>query len=239
MTLNWNQIEQKRRNWEPNNPPPSSETCLDPLTISRCLALTALEPQVADFIKAGLSTSDLSKIPAEAIKTLQLNIADEERHEVALTRARRALKDYDKSQEIVGDQIVQRWKEVSGTPIVVTAVLEMSVFMLMLVYYSRFGSGSLRVSAQDISPDEVRHSNVNREISILLGDRPTKAVSDLRKDTVAWLFEHSNIEGFDQARMLKNSESLLKRGVSDFLESSEGVVYAPFEMPKSIVSGYA
>lgn len=244
--FNWTRVEEKRKPWEPNSPKPNTETLSDftdceklNQVMSRCLALTPLEPAVADFITEGLDRIDLFKVSDAAINTLTLNIQDEVKHELALTRSIAAWKDYDQTQEVEAAQFINRWTNTKLNPILVSAVLEQCFLMQGLVVYSRFGGLSLRVTAQDISADEVRHASSNKAVAMLLGERPTKSLLDLLRDTVAWAFDGLNHRGLTQERMLKNSLTLLKTGKSDFTETAEGVVYAPFEIKRNNASAYA
>lgn len=240
-SFDWEKVEARRKSWTPNNPKEQSETVLPEVveTLSRCLSLTDLEPAVAEFIEKGLDSIDLFKVSDQAINTLRLNIKDEVNHEIALKRAQRAMIGYNKEVEIMANEIMDQWKALEDNPIVVTAVLESSVFMPMLALYSKFGGTSLQVTSLDISADEVRHANSNKAVCMLLGLKPSKRLLDLRKETVAWYSEKLDILGYTQKRMLTNSEKLLKTGKSDLTDTAEGIVFAPFEMRKDQVSAYA
>ena len=239
--FNWERVESRRQSWEPNDPKPMSESVAPEVAqcLSRCLALTELEPAVAIFVREGLDRGDKNKIGSDAINTLELNILDEEKHEIALNRAKLATINYQPEHETEAKVVVQAWKDLSDNPIVTTAVLEQSCFMLMLVLYSRFGGGSMRITSNDISSDEQRHAASNRAVSMLLGVKPSKAMLKLREDTVAWFSEGLDYQGFTQERMLRNSLKLLKAGKTDFTETAEGIVYAPFEISGGQKSAYA
>jgi hypothetical protein len=236
--FDWNELENRRRVWAPNTPAENSEVCQAVETISRGFALTDLEPQVALFIKEGLDLADAAKI-APAKRTLLRNIEDEVKHEIALNAARKATSNYDPQYEAEAKEIMDAWKSLPDSPIVTTAVLETAVFQPLLVLYARFGGISLRVTALDISGDERLHSISHRQAAMMLGTKPSKKLNNLRIDTVAWLAKDLNEGGFDQARLLKNSELLQRRGISDMIETRANSVYAIMEMPTTSLSAYA
>lgn len=244
LDLNWERVESRRRPWTPNEPEVNSESCEfsdDPAFIrvmSRCLALTPLEPAVAEFITEGLDRVDRSKVSDAAINTLRLNIKDEEKHEVALNRAMAAWIEYDRSQEEAAKPLIAAWSALDVNPILKTAVLEQSIFMLGLTIFSRFGGISLRVTAQDISRDEVRHASANKAVAAMLGSRPSKALMSLRTETLAFMFDGLNHRGYTLDRMITNSDKLLRTGKTDFTDTAEGVVYAPFEIKRTNASDY-
>lgn len=242
--FNWERVESRRRSWEPANPKPNSEVCDFPdcekmvQVLSRCLALTPLEPAVAKYLDEGIDRVDLFKVSDGAINTLRKNILDEERHEMALNRVASSWINYDASVEKEAEQIISAWDNNTSHPILKTFLLEQGVFMLILTAYSRFGGFSMRLASQDISLDEVRHASSNRAVSMLLGLKPDRLTFDLVEQTVRWVFDGLDHRGFDTDRMLLNSKKLLRSGKSDFNETAEGVVYAPFEIPKDTQSGY-
>lgn len=230
----------KRRIWQPNNPPPLSETSKAPDTISRCLSLTALEPAVARFINTGLSRSDSSKLDPELVATLLQNVKDEERHEVALTRAAAALVGR-VDHLIAAEQLIQAWEDLSDNPITKAAVLECGVFFVILPLYSQFGGASLRITSASISGDERLHVISHRAASQAIGARPSRALDKLRRDTVAWISETLGYEvggNWSKDRMVANSDTLMKRGVSDLGESRVANVNAPYEISNNSIESY-
>lgn len=235
------QCESKRRAWKPNNPQPNSESAIAPDTISRCLALTPLEPAVANFIGTGLTRSDSSKLDPTLIATLRHNIEDEANHEIALTRAAAAMRDRaDYGHEAA--EIIKQWATLTDNPITTTAVLECGVFFCILPLYSQFGGSSLRITSASISGDERLHVISHRAASQALGARPSKELNKLRRDTVAWFSRNLADEvggSWSVDRMVANSESLMVRGISDFAETRVSQVNAPYEINSRNMEKYA
>jgi hypothetical protein len=238
--MDWKALNQSRRVWSPNEP--TSERSSASRTISRCLALTPLEPAVADFIANGLSKADLSKLDPGVIETLRRNIEDEEKHELALNRAKAAMVDYDPSFEVEAQEIIQAWKDLPDPEIVKAALMENSIFFLILPAYSNFGGAALRITSNSISADERIHVISHRTAAQQLGIRPSKAINKLRKDTVEFLFSDLEEEAGSKwtlDRMMKNSDNLLKRGVTDLVETAVGTVLAPFQISNSSLDKYS
>jgi hypothetical protein len=185
-----------------------------------------------------LDTADQVKI-APARATLLRNIEDEVKHEIALNAARNATSNYDPQYESEAKEIMEAWKSLPDSPIVTTAVLETAVFQSLLVLYSRFGGISLRVTAMDISRDERIHSISHRQAAMMLGTKPSKRLNNLRIETMAWLAAELNQDGFTLDRALRNSENLMRRGVSDYEESCAGSIICPMEISNLSLSSYA
>lgn len=244
MTLNtfdWAKLESSRRSWAPSNPAANSELSAAPNTISRCLALTSLEPAVAGFIRDGLDRYDNSRLGDDCINALLKNIEDEDKHERSLLQCKAAMSNYSAACEKEALDITSRWSSLSDNPITIAAVLECGVFFIVLPLYSQFGGSSLRISSASISGDERGHVQSHRQAAKLLGDRPSKALNQLRLDTVEWLSKDLETEAGSKwtlDRMIKNSNSLMQRGVSDLLETRVANVNANYEISNSNMEDY-
>jgi hypothetical protein len=241
MSYDWNALNNRRRVWSPNSPQPNSETSSASHTISRCLALTPLEPAVRMFIQEGLDKADKAILGA-ATDVLLRNQEDEEKHELALNRAQSAMVDYTDQYEIEALQLISQWEDLPDNPITKAAVLENGVFFVILPLYNMFGGASLRVSSNSISGDEIIHVQSHRKAAQLLKARPSAALDKLRIDTVAWLSAKLDQEvggKWTQARCLKNSDSLMTKGISDLLETRVGSQNAPYEMRSTTLETYS
>jgi hypothetical protein len=197
---------------------------------------------VASFIQDGLSKADLNKLDKGAIETLLRNIEDEEKHELALTRAKNAMTDYDSSFEKEALEIISAWNRLPDPEIVKAAVLENSIFFLILPLYANFGGAALRITSNSISADERIHVVSHRTAAQQLGIKPSRAMNELRKATVEYIATDLESEAGSRwtlDRMMRNSDNLLKRGVSDLVETAVGVVLAPFEQSNSSLDVYS
>lgn len=240
--FDWGAVESRRRIWQPNNPAANSELALAPLTISRCLSLTCLEPAVAGFITEGLDRADKFKLGDIVVKTLLDNIKDEAKHELALDRARLATANYTSKFEAEGLQLAKAWDELADDPILKTACLENGVFFVILPLYSQFGGAGLRVTSGSISGDERLHVQTHRIAARLLGTRPSLALNKLRLETIYWTGKDINELGDSRwtvDRLIANSNSLMTRGVSDLIETQVCNVNAPFELSNLTIEAYS
>lgn len=238
--FDWNGVNSRRKIWNANDPKPQSEISSAPLTVSRGLALTALEISVQDFVLDGLDRSDSQKLSGIVRKTLLRNVEDEKKHELALTRAKSAMKNYNPRFEAEGQSFIDSWNALEENPILKTAILEVGVFFPLLGMYSMFGGTSLGISARSISADEGLHSVTHRVASQLLEARPTKTLNNLRLQTLDWLGQDLKEDGVNMTkdRLIRNSNSLIKSGTSDMLETSVYAVLAPYEIANTKMDSY-
>jgi hypothetical protein len=168
-------------------------------------------------------------------------VEDEVRHEVALTRAAAALVGR-VDHSAAAEQLIREWEDLSDNPITKAAVLECGVFFVILPLYSQFGGASLRITSASISGDERLHVISHRAASQAIGARPSRALDKLRRDTVAWFSETLGYEvggNWSKDRMVANSDSLMRRGVSDLGESQVANVNAPYEISNNSIESYA
>jgi hypothetical protein len=238
--FNWSAVASRRKSWEPNDPKPLSETSRAPLTVSRGLALTALEISVKDYILDGLDRADSAALPQIVRDTLLRNVEDEtERHDPSLRNSRAAMIDYTSSFEREGQSIIDEWDALDVNPILKTAVLEVGLFFPLLGLYSLFGGTSLGISARSISADEGIHAVTHRVASQLLGARPTKALNSLRLQTLDWLGTNLEEEtGMTKDRLIQNSNSLIKSGKSSMIETQVYAVLSPYEISNRNLDTY-
>jgi hypothetical protein len=241
QNFDWNGVNSRRKSWAINDPKPLSETSSAPLTVSRGLALTALEISVKDYILDGLDRADAAALPQIVRDTLLRNVEDEtERHDPALRRAKSAMKNYDSSFESEGQAIIDAWDALDCNPILKTAVLEVGLFFPLLGLYSMFGGTSLGISSRSISADEGIHASTHRVTAQLLGARPTKALNKLRLETLDWLGTNLEQEtSITKDRLIQNSDRLIKSGKSDLTETQTYAVLAPYELSNVSMDSYA
>jgi hypothetical protein len=240
--FDWSEIEPLRKVWTPNDPLPNSQKCKAPATISRCLALRPLEPVVKAFILEGLEKADMGRLGEGAEAVLLRNTIDEERHDIALERAWNALVT---EQQILFDDeaasLIKAWQELPDNPITTAAVLENSVFFVMLPLMNRLGHTALIETSKDISADEGVHVATHRSAAMRLNAPPSKAIQSLRLDTIEYLGQDiaNETDGlYTIDKLIKNSNALLTRGISDFIETQVADANAPYEISNASLSGY-
>ena len=213
---------------------PGAELCL-----RRCLALRVLELDVADWLEAELAATPL---PEPVVQALRSNQADETRHDQVLNLAAQAYGWAGSADDHTASQLRQEWLAHPDHPITKAAVLESSVFFVLLPLLRRFGGVTLRVVARDISGDETVHAAVNRQLSADLGYRYAPSLARLRRRTVEWMVGPLAVSddpwgtpGF----WLEASDSLLERGLAPQLrDTRRASVTAFFEIPNDRLPRY-
>jgi len=185
------------------------------VTIGRALALRVLELDVQTWVQSVLNTPELPLVP-EAIQCLQLAAEEEVNHDLVLNLAAQRFQDCISSQDQhTAYQFQAAWQSHPDHPILKAAVLESSVFFVLLpILRLLSGSATLRVISNDISADESRHASQNRQIASDLSLTWSQTLNQLRRDTVAWLVEPLHVPshrlGYPQV-WLDASDSLLEK----------------------------
>lgn len=207
----------RKRPWEPQAVSRGQLVAGGEQALKRALALRILELPVADFLREGLKR-DLPDSPG-VVEALESNIADEERHDKALSLVVEA-HGTDEKAERQAEAILKAWQELPDHPILVTAVLESSVFFVLLPLYRALGDVGLRTTAADISRDEQAHAAIHRMISGQLSLQPSKRLRDVRRATVDWFTSplESSVDPsnrfLDNSFWMRQSDSLYSRGVA-------------------------
>jgi hypothetical protein len=179
-------------------------------TIRRCLALRHLELPVRDLLACGL-TKDLPTTEG-VVQALKSNMADEERHDQALSFVVDA-HGADQESEVVGKHIRDAWVAHPDHPILKAAILERSVFFVLLPFLRFAGDVGIRTVAADISRDEQVHVAVHHMVATELGLKPSPSLNALRKSTVSWMFDRLGGEGqMSKDFWIRASTNLYARG---------------------------
>lgn len=155
-------------------------------TLHRCLALRHLELPVRDLLEAGL-TRDLPSTEG-VVAALRSNMADEERHDAALEFVVDA-HGCEMQTEDEGLLIRDAWVNHPDHPILKAAILERSVFFVLLPFLRFAGDVGIRTVAADISRDEQVHVVVHHMVASELGLNPSLSLNSLRRATVDWVFQ--------------------------------------------------
>lgn len=233
----------RKRPWEPQAVTRGQLVPGGEKALQFALALRILELPVADFLREGLKR-DLPDVPG-VVEALELNILDEERHDKALSLVVEA-HGTDEKAEHQAETILRAWQELPDHPILVTAVLEGSVFFVLLPLYRALGDVGLRTTAADISRDEQAHAAIHRHISKELGETPSKRLRQLRRATVAWLCEQLDPSAdpanqfLDKDFWMRQSDSLYARGAAPELAHTRAArMPAFFEASNADLPAYA
>ena len=177
-------------------------------TVLRALALRCLELPVGEFI----STSLKGDIPEEARLLLEMNITDEENHDVALNYASAAI-GHDAKAEREAQALRKAWEDHPDHTITKAMVLERSIFFTILPFFRAFGDAGLRTTSADISRDEQIHVATNSLVCAQLGLDISPSLDKLRKATVSWLYDDlKGVEKLSKKFWTDSSDRLMYQG---------------------------
>ena len=152
--------------------------------LMRALALRQLEIPVGDFISNSLK----GDIPVNAREILEMNVVDEENHDLALSYAASAI-GVDEKAEREAAALTKAWIAHPDHTVCKAMVLERAVFFTILPFFRAFGDAGLRTVSADISRDEQIHVATNSLVCRELELTPSPSLDKLRKATVNWVFE--------------------------------------------------
>jgi hypothetical protein len=228
----YTQLNAKRRNWLPIKPTnlqivkPGAE-----ITLQKALALSKLELPVGGWI-----TEELAKnphLPQSVIDLLRLNVQDEIRHDEALNNIRAVFSVPTEFDNQV-DQFIKRANHLSSlySPVTVSAVLESSIFFVILPMFRFLGDAAMRTTANDISNDENIHVSTNVQLYKDLGYHKGKALDTFRAEIMYWLvsdlsFKNEN-KHLGAGFWKESSSSLYHQGKADNLVATKRAVMSAF-----------
>jgi hypothetical protein len=154
--------------------------------LQKALSLSALELPVGEWIRQELvKTQDMHP---DIQWLLRLNIEDETRHDEALNNLK-AVFPIPAQNDIIVSGMLSEADRLANlySPVTLTAVLESSIFFVILPMLRFLGTQEMRMTANDISVDENIHVSTNVQLSTDLKYRRGKALDTFRADVVDWL----------------------------------------------------
>lgn len=217
----YDQITARKRKWTPVAVQRGKLVDGSEEAIYRALALRHLELPVSEFLRQGLE-KELPKTPG-VVEALQSNILDEERHDQALEYVVAAHGTESKA-EAEGRHILKAWMDAPEHPILKAAILERSVFFVLLPFYRFNGDIGIRTTAADISRDEQVHVCGHSMVCSELGLKSTRSLDRLRRATVGWVMEGLNSSEnkyLNSDFWLSQSDSLYERGKAPGLSDTQ------------------
>jgi len=214
-------IMSRKRKWEPLAIDKGVVTEGSEETLKRCLALRTLELPVKEMLQQGLER-ELPDDPG-VITALRSNQADEDKHDRALNFV---VSSYgvDERAEAEAQRIREAWLSNPSHPILKTAILERSVFFVLLPFFRFNGCMGLRSTASDISRDEQTHTLIHAMVAHDLGEKTTPALNKLRKATVHWamdLLDLNDNKYLNKDFWLRQSDNLYTQGKATELADTQ------------------
>jgi hypothetical protein len=217
----YDQVVSRKRKWTPVAVQAGKLVDGSQDAIQRALGLRHLELPVREFLQQGLDR-ELPTTPGvrEALLSNQL---DEERHDQALNYVVAAHGSNDK-YEVEAKHILKAWLEAPEHPILKAAILERSVFFVILPFFRFNGDVGLRTTAADISRDEQTHVAIHSMVCSELGLKSTPSLNRLRRATVGWVVEGLKADTnkyLNKDFWLSQSDSLYERGKAPGLSDTQ------------------
>lgn len=218
---NYLKVMSRKRTWTPVAVDKGEIKAGSEDALFRALALRTLELPVKEMLKEGLE-KDLPEDPG-CITALQSNMADEDKHDLALNYIVGVHGTVEKYEREAA-RIREAWLAAPEHPILKTAILERSVFFVLLPFFRFNGDMGIRTVASDISRDEQTHVAIHAMVAHDLGEITTPNLNRLRRATVAWVMDglgRDEDRYLDKDFWLAQSDSLYSKGKADGLAETQ------------------
>ena len=189
--------------------------------LKRALGLRHLELPVREFLQQALD-KDLPQTPGVR-EALLSNQRDEENHDLALNYVIDA-HGADMKHEDEAKHILKAWLDAPEHPILKAAILERSVFFVILPFFRFNGDIGIRTTAADISRDEQTHVAIHSMVCSELGLKSTPSLNRLRRATVGWVVDglkSTTNKYLDKDFWLHQSDSLYEKGKAPGLKDTQ------------------
>ena len=217
----YTKISSRKRTWTPVAVDKGVIKEGSELALFRALALRTLELPVKEMLQQGLER-ELPDDPG-VLPALLSNMADEDKHDQALGFIVDA-HGIDERAEREAENIRKAWLAAPEHPILKTAILERSVFFVLLPFFRFNGSMGIRTVASDISRDEQTHTAIHAMVAHDLGHASTAKLNKLRRATVAWVMDGLGVNEdkyLDKDFWIKQSDNLYSSGKAKGLADTQ------------------
>jgi hypothetical protein len=221
FTSPYDQVISRKRRWTPVAVQAGKLVGGSEESIRRALGLRHLELPVREFLQQGLE-KELPKTPG-VVEALKSNQLDEERHDQALNYVVDA-HGTDPKAEAEAKHILKAWLDAPEHPILKAAILERSVFFVILPFFRFNGDIGIRTTASDISRDEQCHTAIHAMVCSELGIKSTQSLNRLRRATVAWVMDglgSSENKYLDKDFWMRQSDNLYSQGKAPELSETQ------------------
>lgn len=217
----YDQVISRKRKWTPVAVQKGQVVDGAEDALKRALGLRHLELPVREFLQQGLE-KELPKTPGVR-EALLSNQRDEENHDLALNYVIDA-HGADMKHEDEAKHILRAWLDAPEHPILKAAILERSVFFVILPFFRFNGDIGIRTTAADISRDEQTHVAIHSMVCSELGLKSTSSLNRLRRATVGWVVDglkSTTNKYLDKDFWLNQSDSLYERGKAPGLSDTQ------------------
>jgi len=235
----YEKLIERRRTWTPVQTTAGKLKDEAEDAIRRALALRHMELPVGEFIKEGLE----KEVPDHARKLLELNVKDEEKHDLALGFIANSI-GVDPQSEAEALRLRSAWEEHPDHTITKALVAERAIFFVLLPFFRYNGDAGLRTVSADISRDEQIHVATNSLVCRELGLSPSNSLDKLRKATINWIVQPLGINThdkyLDKKFWLDSSDNLMYQGKAPELVATKSArMPAFFEHSNANLPQYA
>ena len=235
----YEKLIERRRTWTPVQTTAGKLKDEAEDAIRRALALRHMELPVGEFIKEGLE----KEVPDHARKLLELNVKDEEKHDLALGYIANSI-GTEPTAEAEALRLRQAWEEHPDHTITKALVAERAIFFVLLPFFRYNGDAGLRTVSADISRDEQIHVATNSLVCRELGLSPSQSLDKLRKATINWVLQPLGINTtdkyLDKKFWLDASDRLMYEGKApQFSDTKAARMPAFFEHANTNLPQYA
>ena len=183
----------RRRTWTPVQTTKGELRYGSEDAIRRALALRHMELPVGEFIKEGLE----KEVPTHARELLELNVKDEEKHDLALGYIANSI-GTDAQAELEALRLRSAWEQHPDHTITKALVAERAIFFVLLPFFRFNGDAGLRTVSADISRDEQIHVATNTLVCRELGLHASPSLDKLRKATINWIVQPLGTNTYDK-----------------------------------------
>ena len=235
----YQKLIERRRTWTPVQTTPGELKHGAEETIYRALAICHMELPVGAIIKEGLEKD----VPVHARTLLELNVKDEEKHDLALGYIANSI-GTDPTAEAEAIRLRDAWTAHPDHTITKALVAERAIFFVLLPFNRFNGDSGLRTVSADISRDEQIHVATNSLVCRELGLSPSSSLDKLRKATINWILQPLGINTTDKYLnkkfWLDASDNLMYQGKApEFSDTKSARMPAFFEHANTNLPSYA
>ena len=235
----YQKLIERRRTWTPVQTTAGELKHGAEETIYRALAIRHMELPVGAFVADALEKD----VPKHARELLELNVKDEEKHDLALGYIANSI-GTEPEAESEALRLRSAWESHPAHTITKALVAARAIFFVLLPFFRFNGDAGLRTVSADISRDEQIHVATNSLVCRELGLHASTSLDKLRKATINWILQplgNCTYDRYlDKKFWLDASDNLMYQGKApEFNETQRARMPAFFEHANTNLPSYA